>query len=61
MPSSAMMNGPAGTMPSSDAGARPAFPQLALVPRPAATDRALRPRLALPAKPPVRIRLITPD
>jgi len=45
MPSSAMMNGPAGTMPSSDAGARPAFPQLALVPRPAATDRAPRPRL----------------
>ena len=54
MPSSAMMNGPAGMV--SSGSAPPSFGRLALVP-----PVALRPRLALAAKPPVRLRLISSD
>ena len=61
MPSSAMMNGPTGTVPSDDGFARPAFPQLALVSPAGFGDCASRPRPDLPARKPVHLRLIRSD
>jgi hypothetical protein len=54
MPSSAMMNGPAGMV--SSGSAPPSFGRLSLVP-----PIGLRPRLGLTAKPPARLRLISSD
>lgn len=61
MPSSAMMNGPAGTGSPVKPFARAPFPRLALVPAAAKSDRLLQPRLGLSSRKRVRLRLISSD